>query len=159
MEIEKKFTVKRMPENLDDCKYADIEQGYLLRGPVVRVRRWNDDYILTYKQKTQKPDSGTIVNIEEEFPLNKEGFYHLLEKCDGNIIKKRRYLVPLNDGLIAELDVFDGYLKGLVFAEVEFKSVEQAESFILPDWFDKDVTKDKRYSNGHLSQVSSFDEL
>ena len=158
MEIEKKFTVKRLPEGLDGFKYVDIEQGYLLRCPVVRVRRWNDEYILTYKQKTQKPDSGTIVNIEEEFPLNRDGFYHLLEKCDGNIIKKRRYLIPLEDGLTAELDIFDGYLKGLVFAEVEFGSVEQAENFVPPAWLDKDVTKDKRYSNGHLSQVSSFDE-
>ena len=158
MEIENKFTVKRMPDGLGSYEYADIEQGYLLRGPVVRVRRWNNDYILTYKQKTRESGSKTIVNIEEEFPLNKEGFYHLLEKCDGNVIKKRRYLIPLYDGLTAELDVFDGNLKGLVFAEVEFKSVAQAEAFVLPEWFDKDVTEDKRYSNGYLSQVTSFVE-
>ena len=158
MEIEKKFTVKRMPDGLGSYEYADIEQGYLLRGPVVRVRRWNNDYILTYKQKTRESGSKTIVNLKEEFPLNKEGFYHLLEKCDGNVIKKRRYLIPLYDGLTAELDVFDGNLKGLVFAEVEFKSVAQAEAFVLPEWFDKDVTEDKRYSNGYLSQVTSFVE-
>ena len=158
MEIEKKFTVKYLPEGLENYKYADIEQGYLLRGPVVRVRRLNDKYILTYKQKQHEKGSSTIVNIEEEFPLNKEGFYHLLEKCDGNIIKKRRHYIPLDGGLTAELDIFDSMFKGLVFAEVEFESVEQAESFVPPAWFDKDVTGDKRYSNGHLSQVLSYPE-
>ncbi len=156
MEIERKYTIKKLPDNLEQYEYADIEQGYLLRGPVVRVRRWNDKYILTYKQKQKRSKGDPIVNIEEEFPLDREGFYHLLAKCDGNVIRKRRYIIPLYDGLKAELDIFSGYLEGLVFAEVEFPSVEKAEEFVAPSWFDKDVTDDKNYSNGHLSQKKSF---
>ncbi|MGN0164666.1 MAG: adenylate cyclase [Lachnospiraceae bacterium] len=163
MEIEKKFTIKKIPENLEQYEYADMIQGYLLRKPVVRVRKKNDEYILTYKSKLDD-GSGPIVNIEEEFPLTDEGFYHLLKKCDGNIIVKRRYFIPLEEKykgcyaesgkpLVCELDVFDDYLKGLVFAEVEFSSEEEAEAFVMPDWFDTDVTHDKHYSNGYLSET------
>lgn len=169
MEIERKFTVKKLPENPEQYAYADIIQGYLLRKPVVRVRKRNDEYILTYKSKLDD-GSGPIVNIEEEFPLNEAGFYHLLEKCDGNIIRKRRYLIPLEERfkgefagkgkpLICELDVFGGYLDGLFFAEVEFESEEEAKAFILPEWFSEDVTHDKRYSNGYLSEKKSFEKL
>ncbi len=166
MEIERKFTLKELPSNLDEYEHVDIVQGYLLRGPVVRVRKWNDDYILTYKSKLDKGD-GPIVNIEEEFPLNEEGFYHLLEKCDGNTIKKRRYLIPLEEKykgklcgigkpLVCELDVFGGCLEGLVFAEVEFEGEDCANSFIMPEWFEKDVTHDKNYSNGYLTEKTGL---
>lgn len=167
MEIERKFTIRKLPDMLEQYEYADIIQGYLLRKPVVRVRKWNDDYILTYKSK-QSRGEGAIVNIEEEFPLTEEGFYHLLNKCDNNAISKRRYLIPLEEATlgdkrrpgrrpICELDVFDGCLKGLVFAEVEFDSVEEADAFIMPDWFLEDVTNDKRYSNGYLTTISHFE--
>lgn len=168
LEIERKFTIKYLPENLAEAKRVDIVQGYMLRKPVVRIRKANDDYILTYKSKLE--NQGTIVNIEEEFPLNEEGFYHLLEKCDGNIIEKTRYKYKLPNGmlkgiddtdinLIAEIDVFGGYLKGLVFCEVEFPSKEIAEAFVMPEWFYKDVTESKMFSNGYLSSQKSFDIL
>ena len=153
MEIERKFTIKHLPENLEQYESAEIEQGYLCRAPVVRVRRYGDDYILTYKNRVASSADGPIVNIEEEFPLTEESYRHLLEKADGNVISKRRYRIPLYDGLVAELDVFRGKFSGLVFAEVEFKDVEQSQSFIKPDWFDEDVTADYHYSNGYMSSV------
>ncbi len=167
MEIERKFTLKKLPDGLEKYEYADIVQGYLLRNPVVRVRKWNDKYILTYKSKLNK-GSGPIINVEEEFPLNEKGFWHLIEKCDGNIIYKRRYLIPLDEKhkgslagigkqLVCELDIFSGVLEGLQFAEVEFESKEAAEAFIMPEWFAEDVTNDKNYSNGHLSEVGLKD--
>jgi len=154
MEIERKFTIKKLPEDLDSYAYADIEQGYLCRNPVVRVRRFNDDYILTYKNKQERKGSDPLINIEEEFPLTKEGYEHLLEKADGNVITKRRYMIPLENGLKIELDIFHGKFEGLYFAEVEFRSVEEANSFVAPDWFDEDVTDDYHYSNGYMSSIN-----
>ena len=49
MEIERKFLVAQLPDNLDNYNCRYIEQGYLSTKPVVRVRRDNDDYYLTYK--------------------------------------------------------------------------------------------------------------
>ena len=51
MEIERKFTVKALPENLDSYPFHLIEQAYLNTDPVLRIRRQDDEYYLTYKGK------------------------------------------------------------------------------------------------------------
>lgn len=160
MEIERKFTIAQMPENLEQYERKQIEQAYLCRNPVVRIRRSNEDYILTYKSKPFLPPSGNITarSCEEvELPLTKEAYEHLKEKADGFLITKDRYLIPIGQDRKIELDIFKGQLEGLIFAEVEFASEEEAAAFQLPDWFFKDVTFDERYSNGHLSVMKPED--
>ena len=53
MEIERKFLIKKeqLPENLSQYPCLHIEQGYLCTDPVVRIRRQDDEYYLTYKSK------------------------------------------------------------------------------------------------------------
>lgn len=162
MEIERKFTIKKLPENLSDYEKKEMEQAYLCTGPVVRVRKSNDEYILTYKSKKGivLPEHATArCNEEVELPLTKESYEHLREKADGRVISKTRYLIPIGNGRKIELDVFHGYLTGLMFAEVEFGSEEEAADFSMPDWFLKDVTFDKRYSNSYMTRFSSYEEL
>lgn len=160
MEIEKKYTVKYLPENLTQYPCIHMEQGYLCRGPVVRVRKANEAFILTYKGKTEmrEREYGAKINHEVELPLSEAAYEHLREKCDGQIICKDRYIIPLQQGRKAELDVFHGYLEGLVFVEVEFDDVSQLIDFQKPDWFDEDVTMDRRYANNYLSTVGSWKE-
>ena len=143
-EIERKFLIKDLPENLDDYDYLLIEQGYLSTNPVVRVRKSNDDYYLTYKSK------GLMIKEEYNLPLTKESYDHLLQKADGNIITKRRYLIPYEKYTI-ELDIFVRPVP-LILAEVEFDSVEEANNFIMPDWFEEDVTGNAEYSNSVMSR-------
>ena len=144
MEIERKFLVKEMP-NLKQYSFHCMEQGYLNTDPVVRVRKEDDSYYLTYKGK------GLLAREEYNLPLNEEGYYHLVEKADGVIIRKKRYLIPYEKYTI-ELDVFEEPYEDLVIAEVEFESEEEAESFCPPDWFGEDVTYDRRYHNSNLSK-------
>ena len=99
MEIERKFTVRSIPGNLSQYPHHLIEQGYLNTNPVVRVRREDDTCYLTYKGK------GLMAREEYNLPLNEEAYRHLIQKADGNIIGKRRYLIPLEPYTI-ELDVF-----------------------------------------------------
>ncbi len=146
MEIERKFLVKELPENMDSYEQKHIAQGYMCTNPVVRIRRSNDDYFLTYKGR------GKMVREEHEFPLTAEAFEHMLPKIDGILIDKVRYLIPLEDGHTAELDIFQGVLAPLRLVEVEFASVEEAEAFVAPDWFGDDVTNSKEYHNSNLSQ-------
>ena len=157
MEIEKKFLIKSLPE-LNQYKKKGIEQGYLCREPVVRIRKSNNDYILTYKSKKGLNQDNAIQNEEIEMPLNEEAYRHLCEKADHQLVKKTRYLIPLNNDLVAELDVFEGRLEGLVFAEVEFPSEEAAKSFVPPEWFGEDVSSDRMFSNGYLSEVKDYSE-
>ena len=83
MEIERKFTVRTLPVNLDSYPCRIIEQAYLNTDPVVRIRREDDSYYLTYKGK------GLLAREEYNLPLNEESYYHLREKADGNIISKK----------------------------------------------------------------------
>lgn len=150
MEIEKKFKVSRMPENCEGFEKKEIEQGYLCTEPVVRIRKSNDDYILTYKSRADSCKEIRICN-ELEGPLTKEGYLHLKEKIDGGLVIKTRYLIPLADGHLAELDIFKGVHEGLSMVEVEFSSKEEAELFVPPQWFGEDVSGDKRFTNKWLA--------
>ena len=147
MEIERKFLIKELPENLSRYAFHTLEQGYLNTDPVVRVRREDDDYYLTYKGK------GFLAREEYNLPLNAEAYAHLFEKADGNIIRKKRHLIPIEgSGLTIELDVFDAPFSPLILAEVEFESVERAQTFVPPEWFGEDVTENREYSNSYLSR-------
>ena len=77
----------------------------------------------------------------------------LKTKADGNVITKRRYLIPLDDILTIELDLFSGTFDGMILAEVEFPTEEAANTFAPPDWFTEDVTFKKEYHNSYLSSV------
>jgi len=159
MEIERKFTIKSLPDDLESYPYHLIEQAYLNTNPVVRIRREDDEYYLTYKGQ------GMMAREESNLALNKEAYEHLLTKADGNIISKKRYLIPLhNPGfkegfpappddytLTIELDVFDVPFAPLTMAEVEFGSKEAAEAFVPPEWFDQDVTYYKEYHNSYMA--------
>lgn len=162
MEIERKFLIKTLPEHLNSYPCHHIEQAYLNTDPVVRVRKEDDTYYLTYKGK------GMMAREEYNLYLNKDSYYHLREKADGNIISKKRYLIPLRnpgfkDGfptppedysLTIELDVFEAPFAPLILAEVEFGSKDAAEAFVPPEWFDEDVTYCKEYHNSFMANFS-----
>ena len=147
MEIERKYLIHTLPENLENYPNRIIEQGYLSTEPVVRIRRDNDEYILTYKSK------GLMVREEYNLPLTKDSYMHLREKIDGRLIIKKRYLIPLSNELIIELDIFGGDLAPLMLAEVEFPDETSANSFTPPKWFGEDVTFSGEYHNSRLSQI------
>ncbi len=161
MEIERKFTVKNLPEDLERYAFHIIEQAYLTTEPVIRVRREDDTYYMTYKGK------GTSLAHEEyNLPLTRSAYDTLKAKADGNLIAKKRYLIPVKseelseecrsllkgESLTIELDVFEPPFAPLVIAEVEFPSVEAAKAYTPADWFLEDVTDDPAYHNAKLSR-------
>ena len=162
MEIERKYLVTLLPENLSQYRFKKIEQGYLCHNPTIRIRKSNEDYILTYKSKLGlEPvgEDGPSVNNEVELPLTEEAYGTLSNKTDNNMVYKTRYLIPLWDGLVAELDIFEGLLQGLVIVEVEFPDLRTADTFQPPSWFGKDLSSDKRFTNYHLSKLSGLSDL
>lgn len=147
MEIERKYLIHTPPHNYQQYPCYQIQQAYLCTEPVVRIRRQNDEYWLTYKSK------GQLVREEYNLPLTKEAYAHLLAKADGIVLCKRRYLIPIEKtDLVIELDVFEGSYQGLVLAEVEFTTKEEALTFVPPQWFGKDVTFSGEYQNSKLSK-------
>jgi len=158
MEIERKYLIKELPD-LSKYEKEVIEQGYLNRNPAVRIRKSNDDYYMTYKNRGNHSQKNAIVSEEYNLPLNKEAYEHMRPKCDGELISKDRYLIPLDNGLTGELDVFKGFLDGLYFIEVEFPDEEAAKAFKEPDWFGRDVSADRRYSNAALSLLTDKKDI
>lgn len=177
IEIEKKFTVKEIPFDLDKYPFHEIEQGYLNVHPAIRVRRQDDIYYMTYKgtpptEEINSEKSGDIGQVEYNMPLDKTSYEHMAAKADGNFIRKKRYLIPLNEDSFTEeylrkdpllneqikkgeikieLDIFKAPFEGRILAEVEFPSEEAARNYNPANWFDQDVTGDRKYSNSQMS--------
>lgn len=147
MEIERKYLIHRLPEHIESYPCRIISQGYLNTSPVIRIRQDNDRYELTYKSE------GLMARQEYNLPLTREAYEHLLTKIDGRLIRKKRYMIPLENNLTAELDVFKDELAPLILVEVEFNSEEEARSFTPPSWFGEDVTFSGKYHNSSLSQT------
>ncbi len=148
MEIERKFLVSVLPEDYDHHSSHQIEQAYLSTDPVVRIRKEDDQYYLTYKSR------GLLAREEYNLPLNQASYEHLLTKADGIVLTKQRFLIPLpGTSCTAELDIFSGHYKGLMLVEVEFETEEQANAFVPPEWFGKDVTFSGEYQNSRLASI------
>lgn len=149
MEIERKFLIdkEKLPENLEQYPHNELEQAYIITEPVLRVRKKDNQYILTYKGQ------GLMKREEVEFMLPKEAYEKLLTKCEGNIISKVRYRIPEKDNLTIELDIFHGDLEGLYLAEVEFPNEEDAYGYLPPAWFGKEVTQTNTFHNSTLSTM------
>lgn len=150
MEIERKYLVRELPPHLDSYPHAEIEQGYLCTSPTLRIRRMGDAYILTVKEKRHMAAITAIVNREEEFALSRESYDRLRSKCEGNLVLKTRYRIPLGERT-AELDLFHGRHEGLRLVEVEFPDTVAAEAFTPPSWFGPEVSDDPRYRNSWLA--------
>ena len=144
-EIERKFLVEG---EYKSQVYAQsrIIQGYIssARGRTVRVRIRDGRGYLTIKGAS---DSSGISRYEweKEIPLNEAK--DLMRLCEPGVIDKTRYLVRSGRHTF-EVDEFYGENEGLVVAEVELASEDEA--FEKPDFIGEEVTGDIRYYNSQL---------
>lgn len=145
MEIERKFLIKHLSFDISSYPQCSITQSYISMNPTIRLRKSNQDIFLTVK------GSGALAREEFELPITKTQYLSLLQKVDTPSVIKTRYFIPLENKLIAELDVYNGNLKGLLTVEVEFQTLEQAYAFNPPSWFGLEVTEDNRYKNTNLA--------
>lgn len=142
-EIERKYLVKNT-----DWKAAAtgtlFRQGYLnsAKERVVRARTMGERAALTIKGITT---GATRLEFEYDIPL--ADARELLELCEQPLIEKTRYKVD-HAGLTWEIDEFHGVNEGLIVAECELESEDQAVE--LPDWVGEEVTSDPRYYNSNL---------
>lgn len=147
MEIERKFLVKEVP------KYTSasvIRQGYLCLGDKEEVRirssttAGHTDYYLTAKRGTG------MIRGEWEIEITEKTFDHLWLATEERRIKKTRAYIQ-NSGIVITVDIYTEFLNGLLIAEIEFPSEQDALSFTPPSWFGEEVTHDERYKNRSLA--------
>ena len=146
-EIERKFLVRKLPEDLATYPASDISQGYLVStddGLQVRLRKKDEQYSLTYKCGIGN------VREEREITLSAEQFSTLWPATESKRLIKTRYRIPLGNRTV-EIDLYHSRHEGLVVAEVEFDDEQSARAFEPPDWLGEDVTGDPRYSNQLLA--------
>lgn len=151
-ENERKFLVNRIP-NLEGIKKNEIEQGYISFLPEVRIRKKGNEFFLTHKGE------GNQIRTEIETNISAEVYDILSLLVKEKFINKTRYEIKMENGIVVELDIYHGDLDGLVTVEVEFKSEVQLSKFIVPEWFGKEITSDKRYKNKNLARSISIKEL
>jgi len=146
LEIERKFLVPSIPENLQEFSHLSIRQGYMnvYKDSQTRLRQAGDRYFIATKK------GRGLVREEFERELGAVQFNAFWPSTAGRRVEKERYYVP-HDGLMMELDIYKGKLKGLITAEVEFDSIEKSAQFVPPFWFGVDVTEDNSYKNSSLA--------
>lgn len=142
MEIERRFLVTNLNEiNLESYSSKQIIQDYLYVDTFTAIRKRqivvDGEHKYKYTIKTGKSNF-SVNEIEKEISENE--YHNLVKNPNYHTINKTRYIIPYLDDLIIELDVFHEEYDGLIFAEIEFKSEEQAKSTLLPNWFGKELS-------------------
>lgn len=157
MEIERKFTIKYLPDNIKSI--TKITQKHIFKDMVcsIRVRRsinmYTGEKIFTHTIKARRENLEKYSICELEKNITEKEYNNLKPFRGSRTIQKYRCIIPIQDGLKVEIDIFEGWMKGLIIAEVEFKSAKQAEDFKMPSWFEAPV-EHKEFSNRALSTKS-----
>ena len=154
IEFERRFLLERLPADVKVVAVRRIVDRYI-EGTRLRLREIIDpDGAGVYKLAQKIPDEtpttrqGMITN----FYLSRDEF-GVLSRLPAKILRKTRHSVPPFG-----IDVFEDALDGLVMAEAEFTSAEEAASLEIPSFIAAEVTKDRRFAGGSLVAVT-LDEL
>lgn len=163
-EIERKYSVNDLPNNIKISKIVDIEQAFIYRdnNTIIRIRKVKDkkkqttQYIYTIKTKGDiqyKDDSNIAKKYEIESYISEEQYEELIQRKISNIIRKTRIDIPIEKELKVEVDIYYDYLEGLLTAEIEFPNEEMAKTFNKPIWLGKELGY-KELSNRKLSEMT-----
>ena len=154
LEIERKFLILETPFVPDTFPHKEILQGYFMDEgeKVVRLRKKGNEYFLTRKK------GQWLVREEYEEDLSPSLFEELRNNVDNRYLEKTRYEIPYHGARI-ELDIYKGKLHGLMVAEVEFASEQEANAFIPPERFGKELTGVLEAKNSYLAKFGVKDTL
>lgn len=140
-EIERKWLMNGFPR-LKIIKEFIITQGYLSIDPELRVRKKENTINRYMNHKLTIKGNGDLKRIEVEKDISFEEYNQLKTMVPGDMIRKD-YRVYDYNGFKLEISSVD--FGSFYYAEIEFKSEEEANAFIAPDWFGEEITYDKSY--------------
>lgn len=157
IELEKTYLAKYIPENLTDYQSKEIIDVYLSKDsdhPKLRLRKNGDSFELTKKAPVKTDDASQ--QEEQTINLTATEFDRLNSQIEGKVVSKIRYFYDYN-GNIAEFDVFQDKLLGLVIIDFEFITVFEKEDFVMPDFCLADVTQEVFVAGGVICGKSYED--
>ncbi|MFI8605348.1 CYTH domain-containing protein [Cellulophaga baltica] len=148
VEIERKFLVLSDAYKQEASAKIRIVQGFLNTDPerTVRVRIKGEQGFLTIKGKGN--DTG-VSRFEWEKEIAVSEAEALLKIAEPGSIDKFRYEVQVGNHTF-EVDEFFGKNEGLIVAEVELNSEDEA--FKKPVWLGEEVSGITKYYNSQLSK-------
>jgi len=149
LEWERRFLLDRFPSEVEITRVRGLFDRYI-DGTNLRLRRQVDKQETQFKltQKLRGDGAGALQGLITNLYLT-ESEFHLLEKLPAKLLQKTRYSVPPFG-----IDVFENELQGLVLAEAEFNSAEEAANLALPSFMAHEVTTDLRFTGGELVRTS-----
>jgi len=156
IELEKTYLVKEIPENLKNCKFKEIIDVYIPRSsehPKLRLRKNGDKFELTKKEPVNEGDA---LRQEEQTIILTETEFNAFNGLEGKRVRKLRYYFDYN-GRVAEVDVFQDALKGLVIVDFEFVTIEEKNEFEMPDFCLTDITQEVFVAGGMICGKSYED--
>jgi adenylate cyclase len=150
-ETERKFLVKGEFRKLS-VKAVRIIQAYLVKDPekTIRIRITGDKAFLTVKGR---PEPGSIARGEWEYQIPLSDALELMPLCLPGRIVKTRYHIPAGKHVF-EVDVFHERHEGLIIAEIELGS--ENEAFERPEWLGEEVTGNPAYYNSNLASAGAI---
>ena len=163
-EIERKYAVNYLPEDLEITDIIDIEQAFIYKDAktVIRIRKICNkksntiEYIYTVKTKgdiAYHKDSTVANAYEIESYIQEEEFNKLIKNKISSIIRKTRMIIPIENNLKVEMDIYKDYLQDLITAEIEFPNEDIAKKFQKPEWLGEEMQY-KELSNWKLSNMT-----
>ncbi len=149
LELEKTYLAKYIPDNIKEYKHKEIIDIYIPESyehPTLRIRKNADKYEMTKKVPLSNDDFSK--QNEYTISLDKEE-YKTLSTIKGKRVEKIRYYFEYQSN-IAEIDIFQNNLLGLILVDFEFNTVEELEKFVIPDFCLIEVTQEEFLAGGKV---------
>lgn len=145
MEIERKWLVSKLPD-FAGIKPVRYERYFLFRGKGVemRIQKKGDSY-----EFERKEEKSALESAKQKFTITKDEFEHLKKSAIGELVRDGYQMnKPVS------IKVYRGKYEGLVRAEVEFNSVDEAKKFKPLTWFGAEITKTQLGKDSRLLDLS-----
>ncbi len=161
MEIEKRFKINGdIPFDLVTSRIY-IEQTYSSimdkhGKPDVRIRKSLTDKGTMYTHTVKYNTDSKNTRIELEQDISDEVYNEIFDVIDKKPLRKNRYIVPIQDGLVAEIDEFLD--KDIIVIEVEFETEDEMNDFTKrqkPDFFGDEIVDKKSLNSMIFSQINN----
>ena len=148
-EIERRFRLDQLPKK----KYSDeqeIVQGYYTDQKTnIRIRKCKTAKWTTYTQTIKH--GKWLIREEIETKITAQTWKKLRPEAEKTSLTKTRYILNYQKNEI-EINVFHDTLEGLILAEIEFESKEEADAFKVPERFGVELTTNEYSTSHYLAQ-------
>lgn len=154
LEIERKFLIPSLPDNISQFSHADIMQWYFFNEweKLVRLRKKGNQYFQTIKT------GDGLIREEDEEDLSQAIFDEEWNNVENRYLEKTRYEIPYQWTMI-ELDIYRWKLEWLMVTEIEFISEAEAKAFVVPERFGRELTGVQEATNEYLAKYGLSENL